>query len=162
MVAADTPRDITVLHTALHGVGDATVERAFVRAGFAAPSKVASQAEPDPDFPTVAFPNPEEDGATDAALMAAREQQPDLVIANDPDADRCAVAVPDTAVEGGWRLLRGDELGALLASHLLMRGVPEGRRMASSIVSSRLLAAMCRQSGVPTRRPSRASSGSPA
>ena len=149
VVAADTPRDITVLHTALHGVGDATVERAFVRAGFAAPTKVTSQAEPDPDFPTVAFPNPEEDGALDAALAAAREQQPDLVIANDPDADRCAVAVPDTAVEGGWRLLRGDELGVLLASHLLMRGVPEGRRMANSIVSSRLLAAMCRQSGVP-------------
>ncbi|WP_068263190.1 phospho-sugar mutase [Janibacter limosus] len=149
VVAPDTPRDIAVLHTALHGVGDMTVERAFERAGFAAPAKVTTQAAPDPDFPTVAFPNPEEDGALDAALDLARSTAPDLVIANDPDADRCAVAVPDDAVEGGWRLLRGDELGALLASHLLMRGVPTGRRMANSIVSSRLLAAMCRQSGVP-------------
>lgn len=148
VVAADTPRDLRVLHTALHGVGDDTVRRAFTRAGFAAPEPVASQAAPDPDFPTVAFPNPEEDGALDAALAAARESRPDLVIANDPDADRCAVAVPDAGTDGGWRLLRGDELGVLLASHLIVRGVPEGRRMASSIVSSRLLAAMCRQSGV--------------
>lgn len=148
VVGLDTPRDLSVLHTALHGVGDTTVERAFERAGFAAPAKVAEQAAPDPDFPTVAFPNPEEDGALDAALAAARATSPDLVIANDPDADRCAVAVPDPAVDGGWRLLRGDELGVLLASHLIMRGVPEGRRMANSIVSSRLLAAMCRLSGV--------------
>lgn len=148
VVGLDTPRDLSVLHTALHGVGDTTVERAFERAGFSAPAKVAEQAAPDPDFPTVAFPNPEEDGALDAALAAARATSPDLVIANDPDADRCAVAVPDPAVDGGWRLLRGDELGVLLASHLIMRGVPEGRRMANSIVSSRLLAAMCRLSGV--------------
>lgn len=148
VVGLDTPRDLAVLHTALHGVGDTTVERAFERAGFAAPAKVAEQAAPDPDFPTVAFPNPEEDGALDAALAAARATSPDLVIANDPDADRCAVAVPDPAVDGGWRLLRGDELGVLLASHLIMRGVPQGRRMANSIVSSRLLAAMCRLSGV--------------
>ena len=148
VVGLDTPRDLRVLHTSLHGVGDTTVRRAFERAGFAAPETVGSQAEPDPDFPTVTFPNPEEDGALDAALAAARESGPDLVIANDPDADRCAVAVPDPAVDGGWRLLRGDELGVLLASHLIMRGVPEGRRMANSIVSSRLLAAMCRLSGV--------------
>ncbi|SMC51035.1 phospho-sugar mutase [Janibacter indicus] len=148
VVGLDTPRDLRVLHTSLHGVGDTTVRRAFERAGFAAPETVGSQAEPDPDFPTVTFPNPEEDGALDAALAAARESGPDLVIANDPDADRCAVAVPDGDVDGGWRLLRGDELGALLASHLIMRGVPEGRRMANSIVSSRLLAAMCRLSGV--------------
>ena len=148
VVAADTPRDLRVLHTSLHGVGDATVQRAFARAGFAEPDRVATQADPDPDFPTVAFPNPEEDGALDAALERARETSPDLVIANDPDADRCAVAVPDATVAGGWRLLRGDELGVLLASHLIVRGVPEGRRMANSIVSSRLLAAMCEQSGV--------------
>lgn len=149
VVAPDTPRDVTVLHTSLHGVGDATVQRAFAGAGFAEPDRVVDQAEPDPDFPTVAFPNPEEEGALDAALARARETSPDLVIANDPDADRCAVAVPDAAVDGGWRLLRGDELGALLASHLIMRGVPQGRRMACSIVSSRLLAAMCAQAGVP-------------
>lgn len=148
VVAPDSPRDLQVLHTSLHGVGDATVRRAFERAGFAAPATVATQAAPDPDFPTVAFPNPEEDGALDEALATARATSPDLVIANDPDADRCAVAVPDAGADGGWRLLRGDEVGALLASHLIMRGIPEGGRMANSIVSSRLLAAMCRQSGV--------------
>ncbi|WEV79694.1 phospho-sugar mutase [Janibacter cremeus] len=145
VVAPDTPRDVTVLHTSLHGVGDRTVQRAFARAGFPEPQRVTGQADPDPDFPTVSFPNPEEDGALDLALTQAAQHSPDLVIANDPDADRCAVAVPS---DGGWRLLRGDELGVLLASHLIMRGVPEGRRMANSIVSSRLLAAMCAQSGV--------------
>lgn len=148
VVAEGTPRDLRVLHTSLHGVGDTTVQRAFARAGFPEPDRVEDQAAPDPDFPTVAFPNPEEDGALDLALARARETSPDLVIANDPDADRCAVAVPDVSADGGWRLLRGDELGVLLASHLIMRGVPEGHRMASSIVSSRLLAAMCAQSGV--------------
>ena len=148
VVAPDTPRDLRVLHTSLHGVGDTTVQRAFTRAGFPVPDRVAEQAEPDPDFPTVTFPNPEEEGALDAALAHAQKTAPDLVIANDPDADRCAVAVPDPLAASGWRLLRGDELGALLASHLIVRGVPEGGRMASSIVSSRLLAAMCAQSGV--------------
>lgn len=75
-MATDSPRDLSVLHTALHGVGDATVEQAFVRAGFAAPAKVESQATPDPDFPTVAFPNPEEDGALDAAIARAQEISP--------------------------------------------------------------------------------------
>ncbi|NYF99070.1 phospho-sugar mutase [Janibacter cremeus] len=149
VVSPGTPRDVSVLHTSLHGVGDTTVRQAFARAGFRMPQRVASQADPDPDFPTVAFPNPEEDGALDLALAQAGQTSPDLVIANDPDADRCAVAVPDAQANGGWRLLRGDELGVLLASHLMMRGVPEGRRMANSIVSSRLLAAMCAQSGVP-------------
>ena len=148
VVSPDTPRDLQVLHTSLHGVGDSTVQDAFTRAGFPAPERVEDQAEPDPDFPTVAFPNPEEDGALDLALARAAQTSPDLVVANDPDADRCAVAVPDPTAAGGWRLLRGDELGVLLASHLIMRGVPEGRRMANSIVSSRLLAAMCAQSGV--------------
>ncbi len=149
VVDPGSPRDLHVLHTSLHGVGDASVQRAFARAGFPEPDRVESQAEPDPDFPTVTFPNPEEDGALDAALDRARDIGPDLVIANDPDADRCAVAVPDRSVDGGWRLLRGDELGVLLAAHLLARGVPDGRRMANSIVSSRLLAAMCAQAGVP-------------
>ncbi|MGE9809468.1 phospho-sugar mutase [Janibacter sp. G1551] len=152
VVAADSPRDLTIVHTSLHGVGDEVVGRAFALAGFPELVTVASQAEPDPDFPTVSFPNPEEDGALDAAIALATEVGPDLVIANDPDADRCAVAVPaldaDGVRTGDWRLLRGDELGVLLGSHLLMRGVPDGHRMANSIVSSRLLAAMCRQAGV--------------
>jgi phosphomannomutase len=99
-------------------------------------------------FPTVSFPNPEEPGAMDAALELAEQTSPDLVIANDPDADRCAVAIP---ASGGWRMLRGDEVGALLGSHLLERGVPADSAdavFANSIVSSRLLAAMCRAAGV--------------
>jgi phosphomannomutase len=146
VVAADTPRDVTVVHTALHGVGAATVAKAFVRAGYAAPIPVESQAQPDPAFPTVHFPNPEEPGAMDAALELAEQTGPDVVIANDPDADRCAVAVPGP---GGWRMLRGDEVGALLGAHILARGVGNGDVFANSIVSSRLLAAMAKAAGVP-------------
>jgi phosphomannomutase len=145
VVAADSPRDVTVVHTALHGVGSETVAKAFVRAGYAAPIPVASQAEPDPLFPTVHFPNPEEPGAMDAALELAEQTGPDVVIANDPDADRCAVAVP---APGGWRMLRGDEVGALLGAHILARGVDADAVFANSIVSSRLLAAMAKAAGV--------------
>ncbi len=141
-------RELGVVHTALHGVGSDTVARAFTRAGFAAPVPVPTQAEPDPDFPTVTFPNPEEPGAMDAALDLAREVGPDLVLATDPDADRCAVAVPDPGSEGGWRVLRGDELGVLLGAHVLARGVPPRARFASSIVSSRMLATVCAAHGV--------------
>lgn len=145
VVAADTPRDVTVVHTALHGVGSETVAKAFVQAGYAAPIPVASQAEPDPMFPTVHFPNPEEPGAMDAALELAEQTGPDVVIANDPDADRCAVAVPGP---GGWRMLRGDEVGVLLGAHILARGVDDDAVFANSIVSSRLLAAMAKAAGV--------------
>ncbi len=125
------PRDLAVVHTSLHGVGNEVVARAFARAGFAAPTVVTTQAEPDPAFPTVSFPNPEEPGAIDAALALAAQVGADLVLANDPDADRCAAAVPDPAcVEaanpGGWRMLRGDEVGALLGAHILSRGVDPG------------------------------------
>jgi phosphomannomutase len=152
VVAPDSPREVTVVHTALHGVGSETVRQAFLAAGYPAPIPVASQAEPDPMFPTVSFPNPEEPGAMDAALELAEQTSPDVVIANDPDADRCAVAVPGP---GGWRMLRGDEVGALLGSHVLSRGaaggvLPDSAEcvFANSIVSSRLLAAMCRAAGV--------------
>ena len=152
VVAPDSPREVTVVHTALHGVGSETVRQAFLAAGYPAPIPVASQAEPDPMFPTVSFPNPEEPGAMDAALELAEQTSPDVVIANDPDADRCAVAVPGP---GGWRMLRGDEVGALLGSHVLSRGAAGGVLpdsadcvFANSIVSSRLLAAMCRAAGV--------------
>lgn len=148
VVSPDAPRELTVVHTALHGVGSETVRRAFLAAGFAEPLPVPSQAEPDPMFPTVSFPNPEEPGAIDAALELAEQTGPDLVVANDPDADRCAVAVPGP---GGWRMLRGDEVGALLGSYVLERGVAQDSPdavFANSIVSSRLLAAMCRAAGV--------------
>ncbi|ANS80509.1 Phosphomannomutase [Serinicoccus hydrothermalis] len=143
-----SPRDLSVVHTALHGVGSEVVRRAFERAGFPAPAAVATQAEPDPEFPTVAFPNPEESGAIDAALELAAQVGPDLVIANDPDADRCALAVHDGE---GWRMLRGDEVGALLGQHVIDRGRPGGDRrvLARSIVSSRLLGAMARYAGLP-------------
>ena len=128
------PRDLVTVYTPLHGVGGDTVVTALRQAGFAEPNLVVAQAEPDPDFPTVAFPNPEEPGAMDLALARAAEVGADLVVANDPDADRCAVAVPGPH---GWQLLRGDEVGALLASHLLDRGARG--TYATTIVSSSLL-----------------------
>ncbi|MET7279204.1 phospho-sugar mutase [Kribbella sp. NPDC005582] len=134
LVPADAPRELNVAYTPLHGVGRLLAEDAVARAGFAVPSVVASQADPDPDFPTVNFPNPEEPGAIDAALELAREIGADIAVANDPDADRCAVAVPDA---GDWRMLRGDELGALLGEFLLSSR-PDGVA-ACSIVSSSLL-----------------------
>jgi phosphomannomutase len=150
VVAPDGPRDVTAVYTPLHGVGREVLEAAFARAGFPAPSVVAEQAEPDPDFPTVAFPNPEEAGAMDLALRDAAATAPDVVVANDPDADRCAAAVPDPAAEGGWRMLRGDELGALLALHLVRRGaVRPGRDVfAASIVSSSLLSRIAAAAGL--------------
>ncbi len=145
VVSPETPRDLTVVHTALHGVGSETIQRAFAAAGYEPPIPVLSQAEPDPLFPTVPFPNPEEPGAIDAAIELAEQTGPDIVIANDPDADRCAVAVPGP---GGWRMLRGDELGALLGSHVLSGGVEDDAVFANSIVSSRMLATMCAAAGV--------------
>ncbi|MFB6984069.1 phospho-sugar mutase [Streptomyces scopuliridis] len=132
-----TPRTACVVHTALHGVGTETLLAAFARAGFPEPALVAEQAEPDPAFPTVAFPNPEEPGAMDLAFATARRVRPDLIIANDPDADRCAVAVPDDTAVSGWRMLTGDEVGALLAAHLVHKGATG--TFAESIVSSSLL-----------------------
>lgn len=147
VVAPDSPRDLDCVHTSLHGVGHGTVAAAFASAGFPAPSAVDEQAVPDPDFPTVAFPNPEERGAIDLALAQARRQSCDLVIANDPDADRCAAAVLDPVL-GDWRMLRGDELGALLGAHLVNRGVQRDDVFANSIVSSRLLAAIAAAAGI--------------
>jgi phosphomannomutase len=96
-----------VVYTAMHGVGTSTVQAVFRAAGFSDPILVEAQSEPDPDFPTVAFPNPEEPGAIDLSLDIAREVNADLVIANDPDADRCAAAIFD---DGNWRMISCDEL----------------------------------------------------
>ncbi|MET7860243.1 phospho-sugar mutase [Streptomyces sp. NPDC005318] len=145
VLAAGSPRTAQAVYTAMHGVGTSVLTAAFARAGFPAPVLVAEQAEPDPAFPTVAFPNPEEPGAMDLAFATARRANPDLVIANDPDADRCAVAVPDTTVDGGWRMLRGDEVGALLAAHLVARGATGV--FAESIVSSSLLGRIAEKAG---------------
>ncbi|MFV2017197.1 phospho-sugar mutase [Micromonospora sp. LOL_023] len=141
-------RKLTVAYTPLHGVGAAVLREAFTMAGFEAPIAVAEQAEPDPEFPTVAFPNPEEPGAMDRVVAVARAHDADLAIANDPDADRCAVAVPVRPGPGAdWRMLRGDELGVLLADHLMRQG--RHGRYATTIVSSSLLRALCAARGEP-------------
>jgi phosphomannomutase len=144
VLAAGSPRTARTVYTAMHGVGKDVLLAAFARAGFPTPELVAEQAEPDPDFPTVAFPNPEEPGAMDLAFAKARETDPDLIIANDPDADRCAVAVKSGA---DWRMLRGDEVGALLAAHLVRRGA-QGT-FAESIVSSSLLGRIAEKANLP-------------
>ncbi|MFF5754548.1 phospho-sugar mutase [Streptomyces longwoodensis] len=144
VLSPGSPRTARTVYTAMHGVGKDVLLAAFARAGFPAPVLVAEQAEPDPLFPTVAFPNPEEPGAMDLAFARARETDPDLVIANDPDADRCAVAVKDG---GAWRMLRGDEVGALLGAHLVARGARG--TFAESIVSSSLLGRIAEKAGLP-------------
>lgn len=145
LLADDSPRQLRIVHTALHGVGSAVMRDALQRSGFDDVISVAEQEQPDPEFPTVAFPNPEEPGAIDLALATAQRVGADLVIASDPDADRCAAAVLD---DGRWRMLRGDEVGSLLGHHLLRRGAVDGV-FANSIVSSRLLGAIARAAGVP-------------
>ncbi|NOX29104.1 MAG: phospho-sugar mutase, partial [Actinobacteria bacterium] len=133
----NSERSSRVAYTALHGVGTRTLVSAFEAAGFDAPFVVASQGAPDPDFATTPFPNPEETGVLDGLFALATEVGADVAMANDPDADRLAVAVPHGAA---WRLLTGDELGCLLAEHLLSRS-DLGRRalVLNTIVSSRLL-----------------------
>ena len=126
---------LRIVYTAMHGVGTETLQRVFHKAGFQSPILVEAQAAPDPDFPTVAFPNPEEPGAIDLALETAKSFDADLVIANDPDADRCAAAVKDPAT--GWRMLRGDELGAILGESIARK--TNTGMFANSIVSSSIL-----------------------
>ncbi|WP_328544271.1 phospho-sugar mutase [Streptomyces europaeiscabiei] len=144
VLAPGSARTARTVYTAMHGVGKDTLLAAFARAGFPEPVLVAEQADPDPEFPTVAFPNPEEPGAMDLAFAKARETDPDLIVANDPDADRCAAAVKDGT---DWRMLRGDEVGALLATHLVARGVRG--TFAESIVSSSLLGRIAEKAGLP-------------
>ena len=132
---ATNPGTLRIVYTAMHGVGTETLQRVFQKAGFASPILVDAQAAPDPDFPTVAFPNPEEPGAIDLALETARKFNADLVIANDPDADRCAAAVKDPVT--GWRMLRGDELGAILGESIARK--TQAGIFANSIVSSSIL-----------------------
>jgi phosphomannomutase len=132
---ATKPGTLKIVYTAMHGVGTETLQRVFHKAGFLSPILVDAQAAPDPDFPTVAFPNPEEPGAIDLALETAKTFEADLVIANDPDADRCAAAIKDPT--SGWRMLKGDELGALLGESIARKG--GSGIFANSIVSSSIL-----------------------
>jgi phosphomannomutase len=169
-VRAARPR-LAVVYTPLHGVAGDLMLRAMERAGFAAPYVVAAQAAPDPDFPTAWFPNPEEPGVLDLALADAQRQGADLVLASDPDGDRLAVAWPDAPsapdapdapgapavaaalADSAWRMLTGDQLGALLGAYLLET---EGARLASAgiqplvattIVSSTLLSKIAAAAG---------------
>jgi phosphomannomutase len=140
-------------YTPLHGVAGRLALRAFAQAGFAAPDVVESQFEPDPDFPTVRFPNPEEPGALDLAISLARRSGADLVIASDPDGDRLAVAIPDEQAPGGYRQLTGDQVGALLGAFLLGRlaaspGTVMSQQLAvSTVVSGSLLAKIAAAAG---------------
>ncbi len=135
-VSSESKREIKQIYTPLHGVGKKVFLDVFEKAGFENPTVVESQAEPDPDFPTVSFPNPEEEGALDLALGLAIEKNADLVIANDPDADRLAIV----ARHGNkWRHLNGNEIGVLLAEHILSKEQEEDRLVVTTVVSSRLL-----------------------
>lgn len=151
--AYDTPRDLTIVYTPMHGVGRDVAVDVLRRAGFVDVHTVAAQGDPDPDFPTVAFPNPEEPGALDLAIDDARRLDADVVIANDPDADRLGVVVPaaswdEGARATGWRQLTGNEIGALLGEHVLTTTSGDERLVVTTFVSSGLLARMAEHHGV--------------
>ncbi|EUA19316.1 phosphoglucomutase/phosphomannomutase, alpha/beta/alpha domain I family protein [Mycobacterium xenopi 3993] len=136
---------VRVALTPLHGVGGAVAVETLHRAGFGEVHTVGAQFAPDPDFPTVAFPNPEEPGATDALLRLAHDFDADIAVALDPDADRCAVGIPTPE---GWRMLTGDETGWLLGDYILSHtDSPTTAVVASTVVSSRMLAAVAARHG---------------
>ncbi len=137
---------LPVAYTALHGVGGATIMRAFAAAGLPQPTPVSQQFEPDGTFPTVSFPNPEEPGAMDLVMEAAASSGAAVAIANDPDADRLAAAIPQP--DGSWRRLGGDEIGWLFADYLLEHGSGDDRLVVTTLVSSALLGKMAAAHGV--------------
>ena len=137
--------DLAVTYTPLHGVGGAIMMELFAQAGYSSVTPVAAQFEPDPSFPTLPFPNPDETGALDLAMARADEVNSGLVIANDPDADRLGAAVRD---RDGWHVLRGDQIGWLLASSMLPAMNDPRDVVATTIVSSNLLREMARDAGV--------------
>lgn len=154
--------DLAIVHTSLHGVGASVAEAALARTGFMTVHPVPSQQAPDPDFPTVTFPNPEEAGALDESYALAKEVGAELIIANDPDADRFSVAIPDASLAAGFRQLSGDEVGLLLGEDIASRlssgshhsaaefeaQAGNGPVFANSIVSSRGLAAAAHAHGI--------------
>ena len=141
-IIGKTPGKLKIVYTAMHGVGLETVQAVFKKARFNQPILVEEQAQPDPDFPTVSFPNPEEPGAIDLSLAKAKSIGADLVIANDPDADRCAAAINDP--KHGWRMLKGDELGILLGDWIARTN---NGNYGNSIVSSSGLSKICKHYG---------------
>ena len=137
--------ELKIMYTPIHGVGKDTLIEAFTKSGFSSVDVVTEQADPDPDFPTVEFPNPEVPGTLDLALAEAKKMHADLVLANDPDADRLAVVVPDGEA---WRTFNGNEIGALLAEHLLKSSEGSDRLVVTTIVSSRMLKEIAKHHGV--------------
>jgi len=151
-VARDVPRGLRIAYTPLHGVGAKLVEAALAGGGFDVVCTETSQREPDPKFPTVEFPNPEEKGAMDRVLALARAERADLVLANDPDADRLAAAIPDGTSPTGYRMLTGDQVGVLLADYLLTQTpADQPRLVACSVVSSQLLRYLAAAHGAESR-----------
>jgi phosphomannomutase len=137
------------VYTAMHGVGWETLARILDAAGYPAPTPVAAQIEPDGRFPTVSFPNPEEPGAMDLAFETAREVGAEFILANDPDADRLAVAIPDPAAPEGWRRLTGNQIGLLLGWRAARAAdAASGATLACSLVSSPGLAAVAEHYGL--------------
>jgi phosphomannomutase len=143
---ATTPNNLKVVYTPLHGVGAETFIEVFKRARFASPILVNEQVVPDPNFPTTPFPNPEESGSMDMALEYAKKNKVDVVIANDPDADRCAIAVVNP--QGLWQVLRGDEIGMLLGDYLIKKSTASNTAIANSLVSSSLLGKIANKHGL--------------
>jgi len=147
--APETARGLTWVYTAMHGVGWETFARIIDAAGYPRPKTVGEQLNPDATFRTVAFPNPEEPGTMDLAFAAGRRTRADFILANDPDADRLAVAIPDESADGGWRRLSGNEIGLLLGARAARaaEGVP-GASLACSLVSSPGLGAIAAHHGL--------------
>ena len=141
-----TPSEVSMVLTAMHGVGAETALAVLAEAGVSQVHRVVTQIEPDPDFPTVPFPNPEEPGAIDQSIDLARQVGADLVVALDPDADRCSLAIP--LRDGSWRQLSGDEIGAVLGEQAAADPTRTGGTLACSIVSSRLLSRIAEHHGL--------------
>ena len=143
-------KSVTSVYTAMHGVGWKTLQSVFSASGFNEPNAVLEQRDPDPAFPTVAFPNPEEKGALDIAISLAKKNSVDVLLANDPDADRFAAAVSNSS--GDWVSLRGDQIGSLLGWWMIERVKLTGSNLsgtfANSIVSSMMLESIAKSAGL--------------